>query len=341
MTKTICSVYFSKLVEIRRPSYQGVFNLPVVKKGEQPARLVIKDHYEVNEQPFIVGTRNNRPLKTRILIQGEDIAADLLAHWTAYHPDMTSQCAPGLWVMRDVVYLWDDDGKPLIDADERHATRPATTSERDSMFAEDLAAAYERQDVWIETAIRRGDIMAEDPKKVPWIPQYCRDAVDYSGRQRDWRRGLRDGDIKQCPYCTKSITSTAFKCPFCSEVVDAFGYAEFRARQEAAHQEALIQLTKEREMSRMLDEAELVLAEESRQKEARFAQAEREHQNNKALVAQQKIKKAQLAEEGDKLVAAAEARSARLAAERDAEESATRIIPAALQRDNAAFEATK
>lgn len=319
MTKTICSIYFSPLVEIRRASYQGVFNIPVVKKGDPPAKLVIKDHYEINELPFLAGTRNNRPLKQRILILGEDIAADILAHWTAYHPEMTSQRAPGLWVVRDVMHLWDDDGSPIMDAEGRHETRPATTGERESMFAEDLAAAHERQDAWVEAAIRKGDIMAEDPKKVPWIPQYCLDSVDYSGRSRDWRRGLRDGDIKQCPYCTKSITSTAFKCPFCSEVVDPAGYEEFKARQEAAHQEALARLGREREMAKLLEEADRVLAEETRQKEARFAQAEREHQGKKDLIVQQKARKEQLAEEGDKLVAAAEAREARLAAQRDAE----------------------
>lgn len=239
MQKTIFSIYYSALQEIRRPLYQGVFAIPVVKKGESPAALVIKDHHEFNDQPFFTGTNNNRPYKMRITILGEQIAEDILLHWTKLHPEMTTSCAPGLWVGRDIIFLWDDDtGKPLIDAEGKQEYRPATKEERDAMFAEDLYAAHSRQDAWCEAALRKGDIMSEDVKKVPWIPQYCLDSVDYSGRERAWRHGLRQGDIKKCPFCTKAIASMAFKCPFCAEVVDAEGYAEFKARQENAQRSA-------------------------------------------------------------------------------------------------------
>lgn len=247
MTKQICSIYFSQLSEQRRPSYQGIFNIPVVKKGDKPVLLSIRDHYENNDLPFFAGTSaNGKAIKQRIVIAGELIAGDILEHWTLKHPEMHSQCGPGMWVVRDTIALWDDDGKPKIDAEGKQEFRMATEAEKAEMFAEDLAAAQVRQDAWVEVALVKGDIMAENPKAVQWIPQYCRDAVDYSGQERVWRKGLKSGDIRNCPFCTKPIAARATKCPFCSEVVDAVGHAALQARQEQALTEVAERLKRER-----------------------------------------------------------------------------------------------
>lgn len=291
MTKTLASIYFSALQEIRRPLYQGIFAVKVVKKGEPPFLLTIRDHQEINDMPYFAGVNNNKPYKQRVTILGEQIAEDVLAHWTKMHPEMTPQCAPGMWVVRDVVYLWDDDGKAMIDAEGRQEFRAATREERDTMFAEDLAAAMARQDAWVEAAIRKGDIMAEDPKKIPWIPQYCMDSVDYSGREREWRHGLREGDIKACPFCTKSIASRAFKCPHCGEVVDAVGYAEFKARSGEAQRRAEIKIAAELEADRVREEKQRLREEQAARKLA-------------------------LQEEGDRLIAAAQLPGAAAAAGR-------------------------
>lgn len=243
MTKQIASIYYSELQPIRRPSYQGIFAIPVVKKGEKPALLTIKDHYENNDQPYFKGTgQNGKPFKVRETILGEQIADDVLAHWTKHHPEMTPQCAPGLWVVRDVVYLWDDEGKALIDADGRQEFRTATPEEKAAMFAEDLAAAQERQDAWCEAALVKGDIMSDNPKAVQWIPQYCRDSVDYAGQERTWRKGLKSGDVRNCIGCTKSISSQADTCPFCAAIVNVDKYAERKARETQALADATAKL---------------------------------------------------------------------------------------------------
>lgn len=262
MTKTVASIYFSALQEVRRPSYQGYFSVPVVKRGEKPFLLTIKDHFEYNDMPFFAGTTaNGKPFKQKITILGEDIAQDVIKSWTKDGPEMTPFCAPGMWMVRDVVPLFDDEGKPLLNADGAQESRPATKEEREAMFTEDLAAAMDRQNAWAEISTLKGDVMADDPKKIPWIPQYCRDSVDYLSRERSWRKGLRDGDVKSCPSCTKSISSKAVKCPFCAEIVDPVGYANFKADHEEAVRDANARIKTQREAKNLRTENERLRAE--------------------------------------------------------------------------------
>jgi hypothetical protein len=234
MTKTLCSIYFSKLEPVERPLYQGKFSLPVVKRGESPAFLTIKDHYQVENLPYFAGTGNNgKPIQTRTTITGEQIAADCLAHWTAHHPEMSPQCGPGIWMVRDLIPIMGDNGVQLKD-ENGPVTRPATPDEKAQLFAEDLAAAQMRQDAWAEKAVTAGDIASDNPKAIAWIAQFCKDSVDYLGMERDWRKGLRAGDVKPCPVCTKSVSARALKCPHCQEIIDTEGHANFLVRQEEA-----------------------------------------------------------------------------------------------------------
>ena len=238
MTKQIASIYYMP-VEAKRTLYQGHFKMPAVKRGEKPFLLSVPDHYQWETQPFFKGTWNGRQRQERLTVLGEHIANCILSEWTDSHPEMNPQCGPGIWLVRDVIYLTDDKGNAVMSADGKQAYRAATDQEREQMFAEDHAAALQRQATWGEASIRKGDIMAEEPKKVPFIPDYCKEACRYYGRERKWLYELRDGDVKACPFCTKSIAANAVKCPFCSEVVDFEAYAALQAKRKAAEEAAL------------------------------------------------------------------------------------------------------
>jgi hypothetical protein len=233
MTKTIASIYYMPLTA-RRPLYQGNFDIPAVARGERPFLLPVRDHYQWETLPWSFGYANGRQRQERRTILGEHIAADLLREWTASHPKMNPQCGPGVWIVRDCVYLFDPEGKPIMDAEGKQAFRPATNEEREKMFEEDLRSAIERQSAWAEVCIREGDAMADDLKKIPFIPEYCRQACHYYGRDRKWLHELKDGDVKTCVFCTKVIAANAIKCPHCSEVVDFEAYAKLLNQRKAA-----------------------------------------------------------------------------------------------------------
>ena len=116
-----------------------------------------------------------------------------------------------------------------FDADGRQAYRQATEDEQAQMFAEDLALARDIQAAWGEASIMKGDVMAEDVKKIAFIPSYCKTAARYYGRDRKWLYALKDGDMKKCPFCTTTIAVEAIKCPNCSEVVDQARYKVLKA----------------------------------------------------------------------------------------------------------------
>lgn len=237
MTKTIASIYYEDL-SAERSIYGGRWKVSAIQKGAAPFLLEVKDHYQMETEPWFRGSFGGKQLQVKKLVAGQEIAVDLLTQWTGSHPDCTPDCSPGLWIVRDVIYLSDENGKPILDGDGKQQFRPATAEEASRMFAEDLAAAVRRQAAWGEKAIQKGDMMAEDPKRVQFIPDYCKASATYYGRDRAWLRALTDGDIKTCQFCAKVIASNVVKCPHCTEVVDPVRYAALKAQGAAAVQSA-------------------------------------------------------------------------------------------------------
>jgi hypothetical protein len=232
MTKTIASIYFEPL-SADRPLYNGYFRAPAVKKGDAPFLLQVKDHIQLESQPWFKGTFNGRQIQTPETIDGRQITVDLLKHWADDNPDFTPDCGPGVWLVRELVPA-DDENGPVLDANKQQVMREATAEEKKRMFAEDLETAKQRQYALIEKWIQKGDIMAEDPKRVMLIPAFFKDACRYAGRDRKWLHDLRDGDIKTCVFCTKTISSATVKCPHCNEVVDRKRYEELKKQTVAA-----------------------------------------------------------------------------------------------------------
>jgi hypothetical protein len=242
MTKQIASIYYIAL-EARRQEYGGKFNMSAVPKGSSPAILTVPDHRQVETLPYSQSSHSGRRDQVRRVVLGEEIAPDILAEWTERNPDASPSCAPGMWIVRDVIPIWHEEGESkgnaLIDADGRQQHRDTTAEEKAAMFAEDLAAAIVRQDAWVERCVQKGDIMDEDIKKRPFIPEYCKAAALYRGDDRKWLHVRKASDIVSCPWCRKSVDAEAIVCSECGRVVNPAREALMKTQQKLAAEVAV------------------------------------------------------------------------------------------------------
>lgn len=189
---------------------------------------------QMEMQPYFAGTFNGRPIQKRIVVLGEEIAADLINQWTALGIGMNPDCGPGIWLVRDVIPQFHDDGRPKLDIEGRSSFKPATDDEFQEMWEADLQSAIDRQAAWADVMIGKGDMMGDDPKQRPYIPLLSKQLARHYGRERAWLQELKDGDVRPCRFCFKSIDSRASVCPFCRQVVKP---KEFSLESTTAKQE--------------------------------------------------------------------------------------------------------
>lgn len=227
MTKKLASTYFAE-VKADRDIYGGYYSIPAVPKGAAPAILIVEDKV----QSWQMSEMFKRQVR-RDLIAGEEIADDILKQWTENAVGMTTACHPGIWIVRDSIAITKADGSQELDQMGRPTFRSATAEEKAAMWDEDLAAAKTADANWAEYLIQKGDMMADDPRQVQFIPQLCKLAARHYGRDREWLHALKDSDVKTCQYCTKMVSSAAVKCPFCQEVIDFVKYAELERKKQA------------------------------------------------------------------------------------------------------------
>lgn len=220
MTKTIASLYFEER-RLTRPLYGGNFYAPAVPKGAKPFLLEVRDHRQPEKQPHIVGGH----IIPRT-ITGEEIAADIVLHWTSGALGMKGDVRPGIWVVRDTITQVDENGVPIKDVFGAVQYRPATDEEKAAMWAEDVAENTACQARWGEFKIAVGDSYAKDEnsKMRLLIDPTMKAAAKYYGRDREWLDELKDGDTKTCQFCFKAIDARVLTCPNCREVVDRKGY---------------------------------------------------------------------------------------------------------------------
>ena len=224
MQKLVASIFFTEL-RVERPLYGGNFVLPAVARGQAPYLLPVNDHIQIERMPFIAGGG----IVPRV-IAGEHIAADIVMHVSELGMGMSTDTGPGVWAVRDRVPLVnEEDGSWQLHADGKPVTREASDSERNQMFAEDLANATARQERYGQYLIAEGDRYNENVKERILITTRMKAACVYYHRERPWLIDLRDGDMKLCPFCMASIDARAIKCPKCSEIVDAARFASLTA----------------------------------------------------------------------------------------------------------------
>lgn len=220
-------------MRVQRPIYQGDFKFPAVPFGAEPFILEIKDHYEWNDRPFFEGTVNGRLRRRRDVIAADEIANDIIRELTQSHPDAAPGCHPGIWIVRERVPLHDEKGLPILDADAKASFREMSEAEKKAAWAEDLEANRQAQAAWGERAIQKGNIMAQEPKAVPFIPDYCKEMAKYYGQSPKWLNRITEGNTKKCQWCAQIIDRESIICPECGKTVDFKRYAQLEAELKA------------------------------------------------------------------------------------------------------------
>lgn len=228
-TTKVATIYYEERY-LSRPLFCGNFHAPAVPKGDKPFILEVRDHIQPERMPHIVGGR-----RIPVTIHGEEIARDIIQHWTTGVLGMTGDVHPGIWVVRETITLRDDSGTPVKDVYGAVQSRPATDEEKTAMWAEDLSENKAAQTRWAEFNIQQGDVLASDSntKMRLMIGPTMKLSVKYQGRERDWCEEMKDDDVKACKFCFKSIDSRVVVCPECKNVVDPQRYAELN-RADAA-----------------------------------------------------------------------------------------------------------
>src|ERR1035437_3370539 len=94
MTTKVASIYFMPC-RLERPLYGGLFTIPAVPKSTQPAILEVRDHTQWEKQPHILGGQ-----KKPTTICGEQVAHDIVQHWTMGALGQTVDCGRGIWKVR-------------------------------------------------------------------------------------------------------------------------------------------------------------------------------------------------------------------------------------------------
>ena len=227
MQKFVARIFFDECI-VERPIYGGFFRLPAVPRESPPFLILIHDHTQWEPQPFISGGKS-----IPRLVMGEHIARDIYEHTATMGMGMSVDCGPGIWVVRDSV--------PWVNEEniEQPSWRPASDEEKQEMFNEDLTNAILRQQRYGQFLISQGDGYDKNPKERILITNRMRAAVRYYDREREWLQTMKDGDLKLCAYCMKSIDARAIKCPSCNEIVDAAKHAVMLAQRKRLEKEAI------------------------------------------------------------------------------------------------------
>lgn len=230
MTKTVATIYYESR-NLTRSLYGGNFHVPAVAKGGKPFLLEVRDHNQPEKQPHIVGGR----IVPRT-ITGEEIAADIIQHWTTGVLGMTGDVRPGIWVVRDTIPMLEDNGTPIRDVYGIVQSRPATEAEKAAMWAEDLAENVACQARWGDFNILQGEVYATDTntKMRLLINPTMKASATYYGREVEWSDELKHDDRKLCQFCGKSIARGIVKCQFCHEIVDRAAYDKLTAKPSVA-----------------------------------------------------------------------------------------------------------
>ncbi len=237
-TVRIASLYPIAL-SAQRSLYSGNFNIPAVQKGGKPEIYTIRDHNQFEDIPL--STMNGgRVRKQRIIVTAMEIAEDIVKQWTLDVSGASPACRPGVWIVRDRIFLFQQNDRgesteiPQKDGDGKPMYREATEAEQKAMWDEDLAANSEAQANWGNQCAQSGNAMAEDPKKVPFIPAYFKAMATHYGLSPKWVNRATDSNVKNCQWCSETVPAIATVCPKCSRVVDFARYAELEAQQQAA-----------------------------------------------------------------------------------------------------------
>jgi hypothetical protein len=233
MLTKVASIHWAR-VQAERTLYGGYYAIEAVPPGAEPLILEVSDKLQQWEGPYSLSPTGTTRSKHSRIVTGEEIAPDIVAEWTQFGVGMNPQCHPGIWVVRERVPETNEDGTRKMDGDNRTIWRSATGTERAVMWSEDFRAAQKADAAYAEVLVRKADQDAEDPRKIPFIPEKAKGAAKQYGIQRDWLKEIASVDMKRCPYCDTLVSSHVAVCKACHNIVDPELYAVLERKKQAA-----------------------------------------------------------------------------------------------------------
>lgn len=232
----IASIYFAP-VHGDRSIYGGIYDLPAVALGAEPAILVVEDKVQRDEGPYSLGN-NGRRVQNIWPVWADDICRDLVREWTAGGLGMTHDSHPGIWIVREKIAITktDKDGteQPVFDVMGSQIFRPATAEEASAMWEQDLAHNKVADKAYADWCFMEGNRIAADPRNIQFISKNYKRAAKQYGLAADWLKEGAATAVMPCPLCTKVIPKHSTVCQFCTGVVNVQAYALHQAQKDNA-----------------------------------------------------------------------------------------------------------
>lgn len=233
MTTKVASIHFAPVVCDRTTFGFGIFKMPAVEHGAEPALLFVADKIQIEEGPYEYGQNGRRP-KRKYPCAGETIARDIVQDWTQNGISMRPGCHPGIFVVRERLPLLNTDGTPVVDAEGVPQWRDASEQEKTEMYAEDMRDARKADRAYASALYMKANAMAENPKLIELISQATKLGAKHYGLEAEWLKENAATDVKPCPMCTKIIARHAILCPFCHGIADLEKWAAGEATKNTA-----------------------------------------------------------------------------------------------------------
>lgn len=193
----IASIFPIATFKVERPYGNGEttahtsYQIPAVPKGEVRT-LVVTDAAEMYQDWAQAGP-NQAPPKVPRPVWAEDIAKDLMSHWTSSLMDVSEIAGPGVLIIA------------------RNAENPAYVKPT----PEQLFQMKSLQTAYFEILLYDGNRLAAESKNAQITPLH-KEAAKWLGKETNWASKIGVDEMIACPVCTEKINAMAVICPKCT-----------------------------------------------------------------------------------------------------------------------------
>lgn len=245
----IASVHFAQLTKSR--VFCGIpYEIAACPLGAEPRMAKITGIIQRDWGSILPGTSKRQ--EHRWPVAALDIARDIVGEWsgvTMIGRGMSSDCHPGVWVVRDQVPVTEtktrDNGaerfsyEDLVkDAQGQMIYRDASPEEFQRMWAEDIAHNRDADRKYAEWCWNEGNRISQDNKYNQLIPENYRIAARHYGLDASWLKQAAAIDSMACPNCGRLTSKHTFVCGNCQQPTDILRWAAFQAEKDAALRDA-------------------------------------------------------------------------------------------------------
>lgn len=245
----IASVHFASLSKSR--VFCGLpYEIEACPLGAEPKIVTISPVVQRDWGSMLPGT--NVRQEHRWNVEALEIARDIVGEWsgvTMIGRGMSSDCHPGVWVVRDKVPVTEtktrEIGSERISYEDlvKNAAgqmiyRDAAPEEFQRMWAEDLAHNRAADRKYAEWCWNEGNRISSDNKYNQLIPDNYRTAARHYGLDASWLKQAAAIDSMACPACGRLGSKHTFVCGYCQQPTDVVRWAAFQAEKDTALRDA-------------------------------------------------------------------------------------------------------